>query len=281
MEKRKSWCVVLIRFDGQIKVSLRFCQPDNHNYGKNILSSTSLYHSTNFPKTLFFPLVQKHTLTKSGWMPIVTCTGPPASSPLPVPLKPGWVIHLFFIPISTLPILLPFHLFSHSLPWPQPLVHLKGGCSSSLFSVSAPAAGGEGMTPDRSSRALKREVTTATVPTVKNTIQQDQIRDQKTEFSTSFRWRAWQSSSTRRQREQGKRQVRNKHRYPLEGTNQIKSLWHFSLTGGWESTSKSESNLLLWKGKVLQWGKIHIFFHSGKKKVFLFIFVSYWFGHGG
>lgn len=130
------------------------------------------------------------------------------------------------------------------------------------------------MTPAQSSRALNREVTTAKVSTVKNTIQQDQIRDQKTEFLTSFHWRAWQSSSTRRQREQGKRQVQNKHKYPSEGTNQIKSLWHFKLTDGWESASKSESNLLL-EGESASVRKNPYFFFIQEKIRYFYLFLSH------
>lgn len=70
---------------------------------------------------------------------------------------------------------------------------------------------------------------------------------------------------------EGERQVKNKCRYPPEGTGQLKNLRHLNLTSDCESISKSERNSTVKRGKE---EKIHILRPREKGKYF-YIFLPH------
>lgn len=76
---------------------------------------------------------------------------------------------------------------------------------------------------------------------------------------------------------QSKRWGKNKHKCPLEGIDQSRSLWHFN----WRLWKHFQSRQQL----AVEGGNAPMrkkpFLNSVKRKVLLNIFVSYWFGDGG
>lgn len=235
-------------FAGQIEESLRFCQPEDHNYGKSLLNFICLYHCTNFPQTLFFPsfnqgqLDAHSDLHRSARIPTATSATEAGLGHPFIFHSRSYLAHLASFPSSFSQSPITIVTSSSTLCWAMflllPFLSLccrgpRDDAGSVHFSITG------------SFKQVSSEVTTATILTVKNTIEWDQVRDRKTEFFNPF---PPEGSTEQLQEDKGKwgeRQVKNKCRYPSEGTDQIKSLWHFNLTDGCKGNGKSESNLLL------------------------------------
>lgn len=176
-------------------------------------------------------MVKKHTLTEASWMLAVICIGPPTSSLLPVPLKLGWVTHLFFIPIFIA------HLASSPVPFSQSLVTIVTSsptlCWAMFLLLLFFSSCCKELRDDAGSVYLQHHPwiwiggfggNNSDNP-VSQTHRQTRLdKRPKDRVSNPF---LLEGSIEQLQEDKGKRSkrdIKNKHRYPLEGTDQIKSL---------------------------------------------------------